>query len=283
MLMKLFIGENFELYVSWKDTVSLMRELTPQDEERIINRITDEVMKRELETVAIMCLESIKPISFIGSQMGMVFVAPFLSAFGDLGIDYIKFFEKRENVEKLLKKLEEEIKVRDEEKKKAKEDRKLVSDKFGFGLDLLPGFSLQDSTYGPGSSLIGITRKDPPGFLAISFTAADSSPNEISNEISTSLNNEEMRRTLMISQDMTISKVEDGQNFKIKGHKMLMSTYQWTDGQGQRGILESYGVWCDKSKRLFLLTMRTGPLTGQKKEKTQIQDLRYLVGSLKCH
>jgi hypothetical protein len=77
-------------------------------------------MKRGLEAAAVMFLESIKPISFIGSQFSMVLVAPYLSIFGDMGIDYIKFFEKRENVERLLKRLEDEIKVRDEDKQKAK-------------------------------------------------------------------------------------------------------------------------------------------------------------------
>ena len=67
-----------------------------------------------------MFLESVKPIVFIGSQMGQFFIAPFLSIFGNLGIDYIKFFEKRENVEKLLQKLEEQIKIRDEDKRIAK-------------------------------------------------------------------------------------------------------------------------------------------------------------------
>lgn len=262
--------------------MSLLRELTPADEEQIINRITDEVMKRELEAVAIMFLETVKPISFIGSQLGLVFVAPFLSIFGDLGIDYIRFFEKRENVEKLLKKLEEEIKIRDEDKQKAKELKKQISDTFGFRIDILPGFSLQDATQNGSSGLIGFTRKDSWGTFAISFITVDSPPSEILNEISTNLNNENVRRALMLSQDMILSRIESKQNLRIKGHKTSKAIYNWSNNQGQ-GILEGYGFWCDKTKRLFLLTMRAGPLTGEKKDKEQTQNLRYQLGSINCH
>lgn len=264
-----------------------MRQLTPEDEERIINRITDEVMKRGLETVAIMFFESIKPVSRIGSQLSMVFVAPFLSVFGDLGIDYIKFFDKHENVEKLLKRIEDEIKIGNEEKQKAKEQGKLISDKFGFKLDIVPGFSLREDTAynGSGSWLIGIMGKDSAGgFLAISFREADSSTYEVLNEISPSLGSEDVRRALMLSQDIAISPLQSKQNIrKIRGHKVSMTTYEWSDKQGQRGILEAYEMWCDKSNRLFVLSMRTGPLTGQKSELIQLEDLRFMLRSLKCH
>jgi hypothetical protein len=265
-----------------------MRELKPEDEERIINRITGEVMKTELQTVAIIFLETIKPVSQIGSQMSMMFVAPFLTGFGGLGIDYIKFFEKRENIEKLVKRLEEEVKIRDEEKRKVKEQGKLISNRFGIKLNLLSGFSLQeDATYnGSSSGLIAITRRDSAvgGSLAISYTATDSAPCEILNEVSTTLDKEDVRRALMLSQDIALDKFPSWlKPGKIKGHKMSMAAYEWKDKHGQRGILEGYGMWCDKTKRFFVMSMRTGPLTRQKNEKNQIQDLRLILSSLKCH
>lgn len=266
--------------------MSITRELTPEEEERIINRITDEVMKREFEGIAIMFLESIKPVSYIGSQMSMVLVAPFLSIFGGLGIDYIKFFEKHENVEKLLKRIEEEIKIRDEEKQKAKEQGKLISNRFDLKVDLLPGFVLrEDPTFkGSNSGLIGIAGRNEEAFLAIFYTAADSAPFEILNEVSTTLDKEDVRLALMLSQDMALDKLPAWPNLrKIKGHKMSMVAYEWTDRKGQKGILEGYGMWCDKTRRIFVLMMRTGPLTGQKTEKSKIHDLRIMLSSLKCH
>jgi hypothetical protein len=242
-------------------------------------------MKRDLETIAIMFLESIKPISFVGSQLSMVFVMPFLSIFGDLGIDYIKFFEKRQNVEKLLKRLEEEVKVKDEERQKAKAQRKLVSETFGFQIDFSPGFILrEDIGYTqPDSGVVGIAKKNSDGFIAISFAPIDPQPKDILNEVSTNINRDDVRRALALSPDMLLRKLESKQNVgKIKGHRISMETYEWNQ-QAEKGIVEGYGVWCDKTKRLFVLTLRTVALTEQKIEKNQIQELRNMLSSLRCH
>lgn len=267
---------------------SYLRELTPEDEERIINRLSDEVMKRELQAIAIMLLESNKPIFYIGSEMLMFFVAPVLWIFGDFGIDYIKFFNKQENAERLLKRIEEEIKIQDEEKRKTKEQAKLIMEKFHLNLDLPSGFTLQEEPTldSLSSSIIGIKRKDSAGggYVAISLTTTDISPNEIFSEIATSLDNENVRRALMLTQDITLSKLESKQNYrKIKGHQASMTTYEWSDRQDQRGIIESYGMWCDKTRRLFVVSVRTGPLTGQKNEKNQTKNLRLVLGSITCH
>jgi len=265
--------------------VSLSRELSSAEEERILNRVANEVMKMEMEQVAIMFLESVKPIVFIGSQMGQFFIAPFLSIFGNLGIDYIKFFEKRENVEKLLQKLEEQIKIRDEDKRIAKIQKKLIFDKFGFQLDLLPSFLLQEGNgfNGKSSGFVRIIKKDSCESLAISFTVSDSTPREILNEIAANLDKENVRRALMLSQDVTLSLVGGQRTLNIRGHKTSMVSYLWNNAQGQKRMLETYGMWCNKSRRLFLFALTTGPLTGQKKENNQLRDLRYQLGSIKCH
>lgn len=265
--------------------MSLMPELTPDDEERIIKRITDAVMKRGLETVAIVTLETIKPVSYVGSQLSMAFVAPFLAIFGDLGIDYIAFFNKRENVERLLKRIEEEIKIIDEEKQTAKEQGKLISTRFNFKMDFPPGFSMQEETTHKlaNFALIGVTGKNEEGYLAISYTEA-SEPSEIANEISVTLGREDVRQALKLSRDIALEKSPDWPSLrKIKGHKLVMAPHEWSDKQGQRGILESYGMWCNKTKRLFILTLRSAPLVGERGEKSQLKDLRLMIGSLRCH
>jgi hypothetical protein len=245
-------------------------------------------MKRRLETMAVMFLESIKPLSFIGSQMALFFVGPFLSVFGDLGIDYIKFFDKRENVEKLLKRIEEEIKIREEEEQKAKEQTKRISAKFGFQLDFLPGFLLrEDVSYNEiGSGLLGIARKELTGgeFLAISFRATDSSAIDFLNEISSYINRGDVRLALMLSQDVALTELESNRDrMKIKGHRASVTTYQWSNAKGQRGIVECYGFWCHKTKRVFILGTKTGPLAGHKNEKNQTTELRMMLGSFRCH
>ena len=64
-----------------------------------------------METAAILLLESSKPLVWIGGEMGRFFITPFVPVISDKwGVTSEKFFlifEKRENIEKLLKRLEE--------------------------------------------------------------------------------------------------------------------------------------------------------------------------------
>jgi hypothetical protein len=86
-------------------------EITPEDEERVIEWTAREFYKYGLEAAVILFLESGKPLAFIGSQIGSVFVMPFLPFFGDTaytkGDKFFKVFQKDTNVERLIKRLEE--------------------------------------------------------------------------------------------------------------------------------------------------------------------------------
>jgi len=86
-------------------------EVTPDEEARVIEWAAREFHKYGLETAGILFLESGKPLAFIGSQIGSVFVMPFLPFFGDSaytkGDKFFKVFQKRDNLEKLIKRLEE--------------------------------------------------------------------------------------------------------------------------------------------------------------------------------
>jgi hypothetical protein len=103
-------------------------EVTPEDEDEIIRKIAERVHKYGMDVAAILMIESIKPLTYIGSQMGRFFVSPFLPAFGDeigmSGEKFLQVFERRENVEKLLNLLEEMTKEEDRQKKEAKEAMK---------------------------------------------------------------------------------------------------------------------------------------------------------------
>jgi len=86
-------------------------EITAEDEDQVIEWTAREFHKYGLEAAAILFLESGKPLAFIGSQIGSVFVMPFLPFFGDTtytkGDRFFKVFQKHENVERLIKRLEE--------------------------------------------------------------------------------------------------------------------------------------------------------------------------------
>ncbi|HUV34292.1 MAG TPA: hypothetical protein VMW22_05135 [Candidatus Desulfaltia sp.] len=86
-------------------------EVTAEEEAKVIEWTAREFHKYGLETAGILFLESGKPLAFIGSQIGSVFVMPFLPFFGDSaytkGDKFFKVFQKRDNLEKLIKRLEE--------------------------------------------------------------------------------------------------------------------------------------------------------------------------------
>jgi hypothetical protein len=102
-------------------------EVTSEDEDKMIQKIAATIHKYGMDTAAILMIESVKPLSFIGAQMGRFFVSPFLPALGeDLGISgekFLQIFEKHENVEKLIKAVEE-LTREEEEQKKAEKAKK---------------------------------------------------------------------------------------------------------------------------------------------------------------
>lgn len=77
-------------------------------EDKILERMAAKVVEWKMTVPAILFLESVKPLNFIGAQ-AMVFFEPFVQTLFNLK-DYDTFrimMEKRENVEKLLLKIEE--------------------------------------------------------------------------------------------------------------------------------------------------------------------------------
>jgi len=104
-------------------------EVTPDDEEQLIQSVAKEIRRYGMDVAAILFLESSKPLTFVGAQMGRAFISPFLPAISqDLGVKsekLFRIFENRANVEKLISVLEElereEDKKKREKKKKEKE------------------------------------------------------------------------------------------------------------------------------------------------------------------
>lgn len=103
-------------------------EVTPEEEEEMINKIAEKVHNYGMDVAAILFIESVKPLAYIGGQMGRVFVSPFLPALGDSistgGEKFLTIFEKRDNVEKLLKRIEEISKEEEDLKKRQKAEEK---------------------------------------------------------------------------------------------------------------------------------------------------------------
>lgn len=96
-------------------------EMTKEEEEKVIRSVAKKIHQHGMEMAAIFMLESVKPLTFIGTQMGRFFLSPFLPTFGDnisiAGEKLFYVFEKHKNMEKLLTVLEELAKEEPEPKK----------------------------------------------------------------------------------------------------------------------------------------------------------------------
>jgi len=90
---------------------SLPDELSDEEVDEIIRKTAEKIHQYGMETVAILTLESVKPLVYIGGEMSRLMISPFLPALGpaanELGENLINVFEDRENVEKLIVILEE--------------------------------------------------------------------------------------------------------------------------------------------------------------------------------
>jgi hypothetical protein len=85
-------------------------EVPPEEADRILRLAAEKIHQYGMETIAIMTLETFKPMVFIGGELSRVVIAPFLPA---LGPDYnllaeklLLVFEDRKNIEKLIQMLE---------------------------------------------------------------------------------------------------------------------------------------------------------------------------------
>ncbi|PIE53503.1 hypothetical protein CSA37_00665 [Candidatus Fermentibacteria bacterium] len=102
---------------------------TPEDYHRLCRKIAKKIVERDLTVPAIMLLESIKPVSFLGSQM-LVFANPVISLIVQTGEYYrfVRMIEDRENIERLTLAIEEEnaeaSRIRSEMKRERRKKRR---------------------------------------------------------------------------------------------------------------------------------------------------------------
>lgn len=82
-------------------------DITEERRTVLLNKIAQKIVDYRLTTIAIVMLESSKPLSFVGSQL-MVFLQPFYRAiFPYTEYDEIAaLLEERENIERLIQEIE---------------------------------------------------------------------------------------------------------------------------------------------------------------------------------
>lgn len=103
-----------------------------EDYSELMSKLAKGIVQRQLTVPAIIFLESIKPLSFLGNQL-LIFANPVLSLVVSSG-DYYKFvrmIENRENIEKLTLAIEEENALDSTRKGEQKAIRKALRKKRG--------------------------------------------------------------------------------------------------------------------------------------------------------
>lgn len=96
-----------------------------RDDEALIDAVATKIVRMGLGVPAIFFLESSKPLSFLGSQL-LVFLEPFVKTFFDIK-SYDRFYtlmEDRENVEKLIQRVEDLEEQQKEERAEKKREMK---------------------------------------------------------------------------------------------------------------------------------------------------------------
>ena len=100
-------------------------DLTEKRKAELCNSIAEKIVQFRLSPLAIMMIETVKPLSFLGNQL-MVFFAPMVGAFTSSPVyeEMTAFFEERSNLEMLIQKIEEVEAEWIKKEKETKEARK---------------------------------------------------------------------------------------------------------------------------------------------------------------
>jgi hypothetical protein len=109
----------------------MWEEPDPEKQEAIIKKMAEFIYKYDMDLGAILLLEVIKPFSSIGSQLARYMVAPFIPFIGEESMPYFATFENKQNVEKLIRMIEERS-MDDERKRKEEEDRVGITPRRGW-------------------------------------------------------------------------------------------------------------------------------------------------------
>jgi hypothetical protein len=82
-------------------------ELTEEEEQKLINNIAKLIVDKGLEAPAIMFLEVTRPLSFVASQLAIVALGPLEWLFELQVPKYTSLFMKKENVSRIIERIEE--------------------------------------------------------------------------------------------------------------------------------------------------------------------------------
>jgi hypothetical protein len=100
-----------------------------EKEVELINKTAEKIVDSGWELGALFILNALKPVYFIGGELGHFFLAPYLILLEGKGDQFLDTFEKRENIQKLILKIEEfsEQKHQDKIEERKIKDEKVIN------------------------------------------------------------------------------------------------------------------------------------------------------------
>ena len=113
---------------AWGDS-----ELPEEEVDRILHVVAEKIHAFGMDLVAILALETIKPLTNVGGELSRMVLSPILPALGPdynlIGDKLIYIFKNRKNVEKLITILEEMTRVEEEKRAEKKAKMKTMDEK----------------------------------------------------------------------------------------------------------------------------------------------------------
>jgi len=87
------------------------------DEEAYIEKAAEKIVESDLEAFAVFFLTSLKPLANIAGELSIFFGAPFLLLLENKGFEFIETFQKTNNIELLVSRIEKLSKQKDIQQK----------------------------------------------------------------------------------------------------------------------------------------------------------------------
>ncbi len=90
-------------------------DLPPEEEDELIEKMAQHIVKRKMGLMAQITLETLSPLTWLGAELGMTILGPYLEFFGVGKVTAL--FRNRDNLRRLMDRIEEL-----EEEQKGKKD-----------------------------------------------------------------------------------------------------------------------------------------------------------------
>lgn len=92
-------------------------------EGELIEKMARWIVREGMEGPAVMLIQMIRPLANIGGDLALFFLAPFLPMLEEKGYEFIETFQDRQNLEKLLQRIEQLSKEEPGKRAKRQESR----------------------------------------------------------------------------------------------------------------------------------------------------------------